>query len=110
MEELDTTLARREPLVAERRRQGTDGDGNDAGLDPVLAGDADKVISKEAILRRIEEDRERHKRLRESLWVIPRDDSDHEFNQAWEETSDLCSDDFEVMREEMALHKQSLST
>lgn len=69
---------------------------------------APRTISKEDILRRIEEDRERHKRLRESLWVVPRQDLDFEFNQAWEETSDLGSDDFEVIREEMALWKQSV--
>ena len=66
-----------------------------------------EVISKEDILRRIEEDRERHKRLRESLWVVPSGDPDYEFTRAWEETSDLCEDDFEVMREELALCRQS---
>ncbi|CCG81366.1 Putative uncharacterized protein [Taphrina deformans PYCC 5710] len=67
------------------------------------------AIGKEDILRRIEEDRERHKRLRESLWVVPPGDEDYEFNQAWEETSALCDDDFEVIREELALYKQSLT-
>lgn len=91
-QELDSNLASREVIKGPTGQDGT----------AQLAGQ----ISKEDILRRIEEDRERHKRLRESLWVIPNHDADWEFNHAWENTSDLCDDDFEVIREEMALYKQ----
>lgn len=92
-EALDTNLSAREP--------------EPSAIDANLK--ATNAIGKEDILRRIEEDRERHKRLRESLWVVPPDDEDYEFNQAWEETSALCDDDFEVIREELALYKQSLT-
>lgn len=116
--------------------------------------DAVPVITKEDIFRRIEEDRERHKKLRESLWVVPAPNShtttttttgnttqfnnnndtsndtsnnngpdydsqslrgggavggpgDWEFRRAWEDTSDLCEDDFVVIKEETALCIQS---
>ncbi len=58
------------------------------------------TFSREDILRRIEEDRERHKRLRENIWVIPRGDDNYEFDQAWETTSSLDNDDLEHMHEE----------
>lgn len=94
--DLDGILAARESASA-----GAKTDNNDSTL---------RNITKEDILRRIEEDRERHKRLRESLWVVPANDDEWEFQHAWDNTSDLCDVDFEVMREEMALHRQSQST
>ncbi|KAK9474969.1 CTD kinase subunit gamma CTK3-domain-containing protein [Dipodascopsis tothii] len=61
-------------------------------------------FSKEEILRRMEEDRERHKRMRENIWVIPPGDTyEQEFSNAWETCSSLGEDDYEVMREEQAL-------
>lgn len=65
------------------------------------------TISREDILRRIEEDRERHKKLRESLWVVPLNDEAWEFAMAWDQTSELCEADYENMREEMELCRQS---
>jgi len=41
------------------------------------------TFSRNDILRRIEDDRERHKRLRERIWVLP--SLEAEFDQAWEE-------------------------
>jgi len=40
------------------------------------------TFSRNDILRRIEDDRERHKRLRERIWVLP--SLEAEFDQAWE--------------------------
>lgn len=91
--ELDNILATREPVASK----------TDLGVDQSVLHN----ITKEDIFRRIEEDRERHKRLRESLWVVPTGDDDWEFQQAWENTSELCDVDFEIMREEMSLCKQS---
>lgn len=84
-----------------------------------------KTLSRDEIVRRIEEDRERHKRLREKRWVqtIPptsfpiqnpayalavfaegdRLPMDIEFENEWENTSDWNEDDDEIVREEMAL-------
>ncbi|KAF8979220.1 hypothetical protein BGZ46_005688 [Entomortierella lignicola] len=53
-------------------------------------------FSKDDILKRMDEDRERHKRIREEIWIRPYDeDSDAEFTQNWEETSDLEDNDYE---------------
>jgi len=56
-------------------------------------------VDKRAIEQRIEEDRERNKRLRESVWAVNGDDED-ELNKLWEETSDLNEDDYVIAREE----------
>jgi CTD kinase subunit gamma len=51
------------------------------------------------IEQRIEEDRERHKRLRENIWTVPSGEY-AELDKMWEETSDLGEDDFRLMAEE----------
>jgi CTD kinase subunit gamma len=69
-------------------------------------------FDKKQIEQRIEEDRERHKRLRETIWAVPTAgmaagktpqqvaDDDAEFEKMWEETSDLGEDDFDLYAEE----------
>jgi CTD kinase subunit gamma len=57
-------------------------------------------LDKKQIEQRIEEDRERHKRLREHQWAIPADDDDAEFQQMLDETSSIGSDDYRVFEEE----------
>jgi CTD kinase subunit gamma len=57
-------------------------------------------LDKKQVEQRIEEDRERHKRLREQQWAIPKDDHDAEFEKMWDETSSLNSDDYQVFQEE----------
>jgi len=57
-------------------------------------------LDKKQIEQRIEEDRERHKRLREHQWAIPADDDDAEFYQMLDETSSVGSDDYRVFEEE----------
>jgi CTD kinase subunit gamma len=56
-------------------------------------------LDKKQIEQRIEEDRERNKRLRENMWAVTGNDQD-EYNQMWEELSDLGEDDFTRFREE----------
>ncbi|KAG6035874.1 hypothetical protein E4U41_005892 [Claviceps citrina] len=56
-------------------------------------------LDKHQIEQRIEEDRERHKRQRESIWAIPRTDN-AELNKLWEETSDFGEDDDRLIAEE----------
>jgi CTD kinase subunit gamma len=63
-------------------------------------------LDKKQIEQRIEEDRERHKRLRENQWAIPIGDDDAEFNQLWEETSSIGSDDYREAEEEAAQREQ----
>jgi len=48
---------------------------------------------KRQIEQRIEEDRERHKRLRESIWAVNSEEN-REFERLWEDTSDIGEDDF----------------
>ncbi|ROW12289.1 hypothetical protein VMCG_00632 [Cytospora schulzeri] len=55
---------------------------------------------KKQIEQRIEEDRERHKRLRESIWAVPTEPDDAEMWKMWEETSDLGDDDLIMAKEE----------
>lgn len=57
-------------------------------------------LDKKQIEQRIEEDRERHKRLRESIWAVPSAPADAEMWKLWEETSDLGDDDFLLAKEE----------
>lgn len=58
-----------------------------------------KTLDKKQVEQRIEEDRERHKRLRENIWAAPQD-IDAEFDKLWEETSDLGEDDYILYEEE----------
>lgn len=57
-------------------------------------------LDRKQIEQRLEEDRERHKRLRESIWAVPTDTADAEMWKMWEETSDLGDDDFLLAEEE----------
>jgi CTD kinase subunit gamma len=65
-------------------------------------------LDKKQIEQRIEEDRERHKKLRENIWAVQATsaDDDKEFDRLWEETSDLGEDDFQLYAEEAAERKQ----
>jgi CTD kinase subunit gamma len=63
-------------------------------------------LDKKQIEQRIEEDRERHKRLREHQWAVPVDDEDVEFEQLYEETSSVGSDDYRVFEEEAMQREQ----
>ncbi|PGH15744.1 hypothetical protein AJ80_05452 [Polytolypa hystricis UAMH7299] len=56
-------------------------------------------LDKRQIEQRIEEDRERNKRLRENMWAVPGNDTD-EFDKMWDELSDLGEDDYLTAREE----------
>lgn len=55
-------------------------------------------LDKKQAEQRIEEDRERHKRQRETAWAVSKGDED-EFDRVWEETEELGDDDFEVWKE-----------
>jgi CTD kinase subunit gamma len=54
---------------------------------------------KKAIEQRIEEDRERNKRLREGVWAVSGDD-EQELERMWDEGSDIGEDDYVIAREE----------
>jgi CTD kinase subunit gamma len=65
-------------------------------------------LDKRQIEHRIEEDRERHKRLRESIWAVPGDD-EQEMDKLWEEASDLGEDDYVVGREDKEERDQAIA-
>ncbi|KAL8960065.1 MAG: hypothetical protein Q9193_003173 [Seirophora villosa] len=62
---------------------------------------------KRQIEQRIEEDRERHKRLRESIWAIG-DEGDQEFERLWEDVSDIGEDDYIAAEEDAVERRQAL--
>ncbi|KAF5555019.1 CTD kinase subunit gamma [Fusarium mexicanum] len=63
-------------------------------------------LDKRQIEQRIEEDRERHKRERESIWAVPKTEN-AEMDRLWEETSDFGEDDDRLLTEELDdFHKE----
>ena len=66
---------------------------------PIVKATGNVRIDKRQIEQRIEEDRERHKRSRESLWKAEKDD-DAEAMQIWESTADAGEDDYIIAQEE----------
>ncbi|KAI9815507.1 MAG: hypothetical protein M1827_002641 [Pycnora praestabilis] len=64
-------------------------------------------LDKRQIEQRIEEDRERHKRLRESIWAVNADD-DAEFDRMWDEVSEVGEDDYLAAKEEAEERRQIL--
>ncbi|KAK6008199.1 hypothetical protein QM012_000102 [Aureobasidium pullulans] len=59
-------------------------------------------VEKRQVEQRIEEDRERHKRLREGIWAVNED----EFDKTWVDAADLNQDDYRTAMEEEAERKQ----
>jgi len=59
-----------------------------------------RVVDKLDKKQRIEEDRERHKRLRENIWAIPPGGEEAELRKLWDESSDLGDDDYLTYEEE----------
>ena len=58
-------------------------------------------LDRRQIEQRIEEDRERHKRLRENIWAV-RSDGNEEFEKLWDDASDIGEDDFIAAHEDAA--------
>jgi CTD kinase subunit gamma len=108
-EDIYAMLREREELYHLDERESSDemmsdGDESEEEEDEEEAGKRRKRrFDEQTVQARMEEDRERHKRLRENIWQIPlkqSEDEDPEFEKAWNETSDLNEDDYEIMREE----------
>ncbi|KAF2144303.1 uncharacterized protein K452DRAFT_296501 [Aplosporella prunicola CBS 121167] len=64
-------------------------------------------LDKRQIEQRIEEDRERHKRLREVIWAVDHD-GDGEFEKLWEESSDIGDDDYIGAEEDKEERNQAI--
>ena len=99
------------PNAERSKGAGVGGAGEKSDADTLTATATAKVsngvarLDKRQIEQRIEEDRERHKRLRESIWAVPDDDPDGEFERMWEEASEIGEDDF-LAAEEDALERR----
>jgi len=63
-------------------------------------------MDKRVIEQRIEEDRERNKRLRESMWAVGGDDGE-ELAKMWEDGSDVGEDDHVLADEEIEERRQA---
>lgn len=62
-----------------------------------------------AVETRIEEDRERHKRMREGLWAV-NSENDGEFEKLWDDASDIDEDDTIDAQEDLAeRHRAAVS-
>ena len=65
-------------------------------------------LDKRQIEQRIEEDRERHKRLRERIWAVTTV-GDGEFDKLWEESSAVGDDDYILAEEEANEREKAFS-
>lgn len=84
------------------------GNGNSQHATPKLAkANGVARLDKRQIEQRIEEDRERHKRLREHIWAVPAVGPDAEFDKLWDETSELGDDDIDLYEEETMERKEA---
>jgi len=61
---------------------------------------------KRQIEQRLEEDRERHKRLRENVWAV---DDTKEIDRLWEDTSDIAEQDY-LNAEQVAIERRQIIT
>lgn len=65
-------------------------------------------VDKRQIEQRIEEDRERNKRLRESMWAASGDNKG-ELQQCWDEISEIGEDDYLGAEEEFSERRQMVT-
>lgn len=73
---------------------------------PALKSNGAMRLDKRQIEQRIEEDRERHKRLKESIWGVGSDDE--EFDKLWDEASDIGEDDYLAAEEDAMERRQAV--
>lgn len=92
------------PITPNTQRDGRDGILVEGA---VVGGKANGVsrLDKRQAEQRIEEDRERHKRLRESIWAVGEEGEEGEFERLWEEADGIGEDDW-VMAQEDAMERR----
>ncbi|KAK9772612.1 putative CID domain-containing protein [Seiridium cardinale] len=78
--------------VPDSRTNGTGVNGTSTGGDANSSKSKPVKLEKRQIEQRIEEDRERHKKMRENMWVTPRD-PDTRHRKLWDDQSDCGEDD-----------------
>lgn len=103
------TVAELEDILKEREREG--GEGNlfvNAGDQETPTRKNGVRLDKRQIEQRIEEDRERHKRARESIWAVP-GENEAEMERLWEEASEIGEDDYLAASEDMMERRQAIA-
>jgi CTD kinase subunit gamma len=104
--ELDVVLKEREGEAQAFVSGGVD-DG-DGGVVARKSGGA--RLERRQIEQRIEEDRERHKRLREGIWAVDHGaDGDGELDKLWDEASDIGEDDYLAGKEDAEERRKSIA-
>lgn len=73
-----------------------------------VASSKNARLDKRQIEHRIEEDRERHKRLRESIWAVP-GEGEEEMQKLWDEASDIGEDDYIIGKEDKEERDQAIA-
>ncbi|KAH8424712.1 CTD kinase subunit gamma [Aspergillus melleus] len=110
--EIDAGLKERETHPAHldlEAEEGPEGSGKSKNGTPRGTRGSGMRVDKRQIEQRIEEDRERNKRLRESMWTVSGDDGD-EHAKFWDETSDIGEDDFIAANEELTERTQMVTS
>jgi CTD kinase subunit gamma len=108
--EIDAGLKEREAQVAhlDLDAEEVDNAAKAKGGTPRGSRTSGMRVDKRQIEQRIEEDRERNKRLRESMWTVSGDDGD-EHGKFWDEVSDIGEDDFLGAQEELMERNQMVA-
>lgn len=110
MVEIEACLKERDTLPAHPALSPTEGNfQGDQPLNQIAAAKSNGVtrLDKRQIEQRIEEDRERHKRLRENIWAVS-DEPDVEFEKLWDEASDVGEDDYIAAEEDAMERRQAV--
>ena len=106
---LEETVGELENVLGEREREG--GEGNlfvaDAEVTPSKKNGVAR-LDKRQIEQRIEEDRERHKRARESIWAVD-GEGEVEMGKLWEEASEIGEDDYRGAEEDKLERRQAIA-
>ncbi|MCJ1344253.1 hypothetical protein MMC31_002456 [Peltigera leucophlebia] len=108
--EIEACLKERDTLPAHPALSPTEGNSQgDQHLSQIVAAKINGVtrLDKRQIEQRIEEDRERHKRLRENIWAVS-DEPDVEFEKLWDEASDVGEDDYIAAEEDAMERRQAI--
>ncbi|KAF4313144.1 hypothetical protein SLS57_012361 [Botryosphaeria dothidea] len=106
VQELEECLKERDVAVA-HPALGSPTNGAPGSGKQTPRGNGAARLDKRQVEQRIEEDRERHKRLREVIWQVD-PENDGEFEKMWDESSDIGDDDYVAAEEDAEERKQAI--
>ena len=109
VQEIEACLKERDTLPEHPALSPADANGQQEQQPSQAAAKVNGVsrLDKRQIEQRIEEDRERHKRLRESIWAVG-DEENEEFERLWDEASDIGEDDYLAAEEDALERRQAV--